>query len=104
VLECQKVITKHRHPTGMLQPFPISDWKHEMVKIDFIIKLPKKVKQYDSIMVVVDKLTKTAHFIPVKTIHKITNIAHIYMTEVGRLHRVPKAIVSDKDPKFTFNF
>jgi hypothetical protein len=52
----------------------------------------------------VDKLTKAAHFIPVKTTHKVTNIAEIYMKEVARLHGVPKAIVSDIDPKFTSNF
>jgi hypothetical protein len=62
------------------------------------------VKQHDSIMVVVDKLIKETHYIPVKTTHKETNIVDIYMKEVARLHGVPKAIVSDKDPKFTSNF
>jgi len=55
-------------------------------------------------MVVVDKLSKVAHFIPVKTTHKVANIADIYMKEVSKLHGVPKAIVSNKDPKFTSNF
>ena len=55
-------------------------------------------------MVVVDKLTKAMHFIAVKTTHKATNIVEIYMKEVARLHGVPKAIVSDRDSKFTFNF
>jgi hypothetical protein len=103
-LECQKVKTKHRHPVGLLQPLPIPEWKWEVVTIDFITKLPRTVKQHDSIMVVVDKLTKVAHFIPMKTTHKEKNIADIYMKEVSRLHGVPKAIVSDKDPKFTSNF
>jgi hypothetical protein len=62
------------------------------------------MKQHDSIMVVVDKLTKETHFIPVRTTHKATNIAKIYMREVARLHGVPKAIVLDIDPKFTSNF
>jgi hypothetical protein len=62
------------------------------------------VKQHDSIMVVVDKLTKVTHFIPVKTTHKATNIAEIYMREVARLHGVPKAIVSDKRSKVYFQF
>jgi hypothetical protein len=62
------------------------------------------VKQHDSIMVVVDELTKETHFIPVNTKHKTTNIADIYMKEVARLHGVPKEIVSDRDPKFTSNF
>jgi hypothetical protein len=62
------------------------------------------VKQHDSIMVVVDRLTKVAHFIPMKTTHEESNIAEIYMKEVSRLHGVPKAIILQKYPKFTSNF
>jgi hypothetical protein len=62
------------------------------------------VKKHDSIMVVVDKLTKETHIISVKTTHKETNIAEIYMKEVARLHGVSKTIVSYRDPKFTSNF
>jgi hypothetical protein len=76
----------------------------DVVTIDFISKLPRTVKQHDSIMVVVDKLTKATHFILVKTTHKAINIAYIYMKEVAMLHGVPKAIVSYRDPKFTSNF
>jgi hypothetical protein len=60
-LERQKVKKKHIHPTRLLQPFPIPEWKWEVVTIDFITKLPKIVKQHDSIMVVVDKLIKATH-------------------------------------------
>jgi hypothetical protein len=66
-MECQKVKVEHRHPTGLLQPFPIPEWKWEVVTIDFITKFPRTTRQHDSIMVVVDKLTKDAHFIPVKS-------------------------------------
>jgi hypothetical protein len=69
-LECQKVKAEHRHSTGLLQPLPIPEWKWEVVTMDFIIKLPRTNKQHDSIMVVVDKLTKAAHFIQVKLTHK----------------------------------
>jgi hypothetical protein len=72
--------------------------------MDFITKLPRKTKQHDSIMAVVDNLTKFSHFIPLKVVHKETNIAHIYMREIARLHGVPKTIVSHRDPKFTSNF
>jgi len=75
-----------------------------VVTIDFITKLPRTMKQHDSIMVVVDKLANDAHFIPVKTTCKATNIAKIYLKEVARLHGVPKEIVSDRDPKFNSNF
>jgi hypothetical protein len=69
-LEFQKVKAEHRHPTGLLQPLPIPECKWEVVTMDFITKLPRTNKQHDPIMVVVDKLTKAAHFIPVKLTHK----------------------------------
>jgi prephenate dehydrogenase len=63
----------------MLQSLPTPKWKWEVVTMDFITKHPRKMKQHDSIMVVVDKLTKVAHFILVNITHKETNIAKIYM-------------------------
>jgi hypothetical protein len=74
-LECQNLKDEHRHPTRLLQPLPILEWKWEVITVDFITKLPRIVKQHDFIMVVMDKLTKVAHFILVKTTHKETNIA-----------------------------
>jgi hypothetical protein len=103
-LECQKVKVEHRHPAGLLQPFPIPKWKWEVVIMDFITKLPKTNKQHDSIMVVVDKLTKVVHFIPVNLTHKETNIVNIYMREIALLHGIPKTIVYDRDPTFTSIF
>jgi hypothetical protein len=72
--------------------------------MDFIIGLPRTSKKHDSIMVVVDKLTKAAHFIPLKTTHRAADVADIFLKEVVRLHGIPKTIVSDRDPKFTSNF
>jgi hypothetical protein len=103
-LECQKVKPEHRHPTIFLQPLPISEWKWEVVTMDFISKMPRTNKKHDYIMVVVDKITKAAHFIPVKFNHKATNIADVYMREISRLHGIPKIIVSDRDPKFTSKY
>jgi hypothetical protein len=103
-MECQKVKANHRHPAGLLQPLPIPEWKWEVVIMDFITKLPRTSKQYDAIMVVVDKLNKVSHFIPMKVTHKATNVVDIYMREVTCLHDIPKTIVSDKDPKFTSKF
>jgi hypothetical protein len=103
-LEFQKVKAEHRHPAGLLQPLPIPEWKWEVVTTDFITKLSRTNKQHYSIMVVVDKLTKAAHFIPVKLTHKATNIADVYMREIARLHGIPKTIVSDRDTKFTSKF
>jgi hypothetical protein len=72
--------------------------------MDFITKFPRISKQHDYIMVVVEKLTKVSHFIPVKSTHKVIDTAEIYMREISKLHGVPKKIVSDKDSKFTSNF
>ena len=103
-MECQKVKAEHRHPAGLLQPLPIPEWKWEVITMDFITGLPRTSKQHDSIMVVVDKLTKAAHFIPLKTTHRAADVADIFLKEVARLHGIPKTIVSDRDPKFTSNF
>ena len=61
-------------------------------------------RQHDSIMVVVDKLTKSTHFMPFKSTHKTYEIVKIFMKEIFRLNGLPKAIISDRDTKFTFNF
>ena len=98
-MECQKVKAEHRHPVGLLKPFPILEWKWEVVTMDFITGLPRTGKMHDSIMVMVDKLTKAAHFIPLKTTHKAENVVDIFMKEVARLQGIPKPIVSDRDPK-----
>ena len=72
--------------------------------MDFITIFPMTWRQHDSIMVVVDKLTKVAHFIPVKSTYETDDIAKIFMKEIFKLHGLPKAIVSDRDVKFTSNF
>jgi hypothetical protein len=74
-MECHKVKAEHRHPVGLLQPFSILEKKWEMITMDFITGLPRTNKQHNSIMVVVDKLKKATHFVPVKTTHTKTNIA-----------------------------
>jgi hypothetical protein len=85
-MECQRVNIEHRHPAGLLQPLPIPEWKWDVVIMDFIIGLPRTSKQHDSIMVVVDKLTKATHFIPLKTTHRAAYVADIFLKEVARLH------------------
>jgi hypothetical protein len=103
-IECQKVKAEHRHPAGLLQPLPIPKWKWEVVTMDFIIGFPRTSKQHDSIMVLVDKITKYAHFIPLKTTHKAADVDDIFLKEVARLHEIPKMILSDRDSKLTSNF
>ena len=78
-IECQQVKVEHRHLAGSLQPLPIPEWKWETISMDFITWLPKSTKQNDAIMVVVDKLSKVAHFIHVKSTCKAIDIASIFM-------------------------
>jgi hypothetical protein len=94
-MECQKVKVENKHPTGLLQPLTILEWKWEVVTMDFIMGLPRIGKLPDSIMVVVENLTKDTHFIPLKTTHKATDVVDIFMKEVARLHGIPKTIVFD---------
>jgi hypothetical protein len=103
-MECQKVKAENWHPAGLLQPLTIPKWKWEIVTMDFITRLLRTSKLHDLIMVVVDKFTKASHFIPLKTTHKVAEVADIFMKEVAQLHGIPKTIVSDRDPKFTSNF
>jgi hypothetical protein len=72
--------------------------------MDFITGLPKSTKKNDPIMVVVDKLNKIAHFIPINSTCKAIDIANIFMKEIFRLHGIPKETISDRDTKFTSNF
>jgi hypothetical protein len=72
--------------------------------MDFITGLQTSTKQNDAIMVVEDKLSKSAHFIPIKSTCKVIDIANVFMKEIFILHGMPKEIVSDRDMKFTSNF
>ena len=69
-----------------MQPLPFPNWKREIISLDFITGFPKNHKQKDSIIVVVEKLRKDTHFIPIKTTHKDANIADIFMKEFFWLH------------------
>ena len=103
-LECQRVKDEHRHPTGLLQPHEIPKSKWEVISMDFIVGLPMTSRRHDSIFVVVDTLTKSAHFIPVKTTYKAPEIARVFINEVMRLHGVPRKIISDRGAVFTGSF
>jgi hypothetical protein len=103
-LESQQVKFEHQHPARLLQPLQIIEWKWEVISIDFIIGLPKTIKQHDGIMVVLDKLSKEAHIVPIKSTFKAINIANVFMKEIFILHGFFKTIISDRDAKFTSNF
>ena len=100
----QRVKAEHQKPAGLLQPLPIPEWKWDKLGMDFITGLPRTPSGYDSIWVVVDRLTKVAHFIPVKTTYTSAKLAKIYMTRIVCLHGVPRSIVSDIGTQFTSKF
>ena len=100
---CQRVKAKHQRPVGLLQPLKIPEWKWEEITMDFIVGLPRTQKGYNSIWVVVDRLTKVAHFIPVNTTYSGARLAELYISRIVCLHGVPK-IISDRGSQFTSRF
>ncbi|KAL0543940.1 hypothetical protein IC582_019047 [Cucumis melo] len=103
-LVCQQVKAPRQRPVGLLQPLSVSGWKWESVSMDFITGLPKTLKGYTVIWVVVDRLTKSAYFVPGKSTYTASKRGQLYMTEIVRLHGVPVSIVSDRDARFTLKF
>ena len=97
---CQQNKIEHIHPVGLLQSLPIPEHMWESVSMDFITGLPK-VQGRDCLYVVVDRLTKFAHFFSISSDYSATQVAELFFREVFRLHGLPKAIVSDRDSRFT---
>jgi len=87
-----------------LQPYEIPKSKWEVISTDFIVGLPITSRRHDSIFVVVEMLTKSTHFIPVKTTYKVPEIAKLFIDEIMRLHGVPRKIILDRGATFTRNF
>jgi transposase InsO family protein len=98
------VKVEHLKSAGMLQPLPIPSWKWEDISMDFITGLPKTSRGFDSIWVIVDRLTKSAHFIPVKTDYRASRYAEIYVARIMSLHGIPKTIVTDRGTQFVSQF
>ena len=101
---CARVKAEHQRPAGLLQPLPIPDWKWDEIGMDFITGLPRTRSGYDSIWVVVNRLTKVAHFIPVKTTYTSAQLAKIYMSKIVCLDGVLRKVVSNRGTQFTFKF
>ena len=101
---CQRIKAEHQKPAGLLQPLKVPEWKWEEIGMDFITGLPRTAAGYDSIWVIIDRLTKSAHFIPVKTTYTGQILADLYMARIVCLHGVPKKIVSDRGTQFTSRF
>jgi hypothetical protein len=100
---CQKAKPERTLPAGLLQPLPIPSGPWEMATMDFIDGLPQS-RQFNCILVVVDKLTKYAHFVPLRHPYTATKVAEAFIDNVYKLHGLPQSLVSDRDPVFTSQF
>ncbi|GKB61348.1 putative reverse transcriptase domain-containing protein [Tanacetum coccineum] len=103
-LTCSKVKAEHRKPSGLLVQPEIPEWKWEKITMDFVTKLPKTVNGYDTIWVIIDRLTKSAHFLPMREIDPMEKLMKLYMKEVVTRHDVHVSIISDHDGRFTSLF
>ncbi|GJV94516.1 putative reverse transcriptase domain-containing protein [Tanacetum coccineum] len=104
LMQREKVKAEHQKPSGLLQQPEIPVWKWERITMDFIVGLPRTPSGYDSIWVIVDRLTKSAHFLPVKTMDSIKKLTELYLKEIVCRHGVPISIISDRDSKFASRF
>jgi hypothetical protein len=94
----------HLKSAGVLQPLSIPMWKWDDISMDFIVGLPLTARNKDSIWVIVDKLTKTAHFIAVHTTCSVQQYAELYMDHIVHLRGIPKTIISDRGTQFVAHF
>ncbi|KAL0411358.1 UNVERIFIED_CONTAM: Transposon Ty3-G Gag-Pol polyprotein [Sesamum latifolium] len=94
-MTCQQVKAEHQAP---------AEWKWEKITMDFVVGLPRTLRKHDAIWVIVDRLTKSAHFLPIRQGDSLDKLAELYVAEIVRLHGVPVSIVSDRDPRFTSRF
>ena len=103
-LTCSQVKAEHQKPYGKLQSLEIPVWKWEDITMDLVTKLPRTKRGHDAIWVIVDRLTKSAHFLPIRETISSEKLAEIYMNEIIARHGVPVSIVSDRDTRFTSRF
>jgi hypothetical protein len=101
---CQQVKAEHQRPAGPLQPLNVPEWKWDQIAMDFVVGLPKTLNGYDAICIVIDRLKKSAHFIPIKVTDLVPKLAELYIREIVRLHGIPASIISNCDARFTSRF
>ncbi|GKA09481.1 putative reverse transcriptase domain-containing protein [Tanacetum coccineum] len=100
-LTCSKVKAEHQKRSGLLQQPKIPEWKWENITMDFIVKLPRTYSGHDAIWVIVDRLTKYAHFLVVREDFKTEKLERLYIKEIVARHGVPVSIISDRGSHFT---
>ncbi|GKC99247.1 putative reverse transcriptase domain-containing protein [Tanacetum coccineum] len=103
-MTCAKVKAEYQKPSGLLVQPKIPEWKWENITMDFVTKLPKASSGQDMIWVIVDRLTKSAHFLPAKENDSMEKLTRQYLKEVVSRHGVPVSIISDRDGRFVSQF
>ncbi|GJX17176.1 putative reverse transcriptase domain-containing protein [Tanacetum coccineum] len=103
-LTCAKVKAEHQKPSGLLQQPEIPEWKWEKLTMDFVSGLPRTPNGYDTIWVIVDRLTKSAHILPMKKTDSMEKLTQLYLKEIVCRHGVPISIISDRDSRFASGF
>ncbi|GJR63329.1 putative reverse transcriptase domain-containing protein [Tanacetum coccineum] len=103
-LTCAKVKAEHQRPSGLLVQPDIPQWKWDNITMDFVTKLPKSSQGYDTIWVIVDRLTKSVIFVPMRETNLMDKLARMYLKEVVTRHGIPLSIICDRDPRFASNF
>ena len=103
-LTCQHIKAEHQKPPRLLHQLDMPKWKWEHITMDFIIGLPATKRHNDGIWMIVDRLTKSAHFLLVSMRTGLDVLAKLYVDQIVSLHGVPASIVSDRDPHFTSHF
>ena len=101
---CQQVKVERKKPFGLMQLLPVPQLKWENITMDFVYKLPRTRNGYDGIWVIVDRLTKSSHFIPVRDNYSFSRLAELFISGIDKYHGVPVSIIFDRDPKFTSKF
>ncbi|GJX85414.1 putative reverse transcriptase domain-containing protein [Tanacetum coccineum] len=103
-LTCAKVKAEHQRPSGLLVQPKIPEWKWDNITMDFVTKLPKSPQGHDTIWVIVDRLTKSAIFTPMRETDSMEKLARLYIKEVVARHGIPVSIICDRDPRFASHF
>ncbi|GJR70751.1 putative reverse transcriptase domain-containing protein [Tanacetum coccineum] len=103
-LTCARVKAEHQRPSGLLVQPEIPEWKWDNITMDFITKLPRSSQGFDTIWVIVDRLTKSAHFLPIRENDPLDKLARFYLNRVVERHGIPASIIYDRDGRFTSNF
>ncbi|GJW49102.1 putative reverse transcriptase domain-containing protein [Tanacetum coccineum] len=103
-LTCARVKAEHQRPSGLLVQPAIPEWKWDNITMDFITKLPKSSQGFDTIWVIVDRLTKSAHFLPIRENDPLDKLARLYLNRIVARHGIPVSIICDRDGRFTSNF